>query len=305
MAVRFDGSSCLWYAGNPLLDGDYYSHTISAWIRPAAPLQTASGMIAHLNYLHATLTYGSHLYLRYSAPDYYITARYQDSGDTSQQGVSYSWNAGEWYHVAAVFGTVLSVRAGWLNGRTANDWNTYNVSGYPFYAPNSVQIGALTRNDYTTLTQQFTGDIAEVAVWEEAFDASQLAPLAQGASPLSLHRPSLRFYAPLRDSFDVVQFESLSGTSGFGTTGSPIVVSDHPPQVRKPLFYFALPQSEPTGEEVAGVGTVIVNALAPTATVSESVFLNGYPRVTHGPVVSPRRPHVASTPRNQAHTFGV
>jgi len=104
--------------------------------------------------------------------------------------------AGTWNHAAGVFAS-LSSRTAYLNG--AGNTDTV-AAGSPISSP-AVLIGARRLNG--ALGTYYTGQIAEVGIWNTDLTADEIASLAKGMTCDKVRPQSLVFYAPLvRDLID-------------------------------------------------------------------------------------------------------
>ena len=73
-------------------------------------------------------------------------------------------------------------------------------------------------------------DVAEVAFWNVALETAEIKELARGASPLSIRRNSLVFYAPLLGGptdIDLIGGKSLTLNGGPGIDAHPIISPYH------------------------------------------------------------------------------
>lgn len=123
---------------------------------------------------------------------------------------------GQWHHVCSVFSSTSS-RKIYLDGGTPTTHSAYySVSGI-----NGVRLGAWQEGS-SGLSRFFSGDLAEVAVWDVALSDAEVAQLAQGHSPLSLtHR--LRHLVIYQDLVRALNRPRIGpDTSAYGTD-----VSEH------------------------------------------------------------------------------
>jgi hypothetical protein len=144
-----------------------------------------------------------------------LNATTVQSGVAQTAALSSSIPLNTWHHGAAVFSAINS-RQSFLNGTgstvntgssTPSGINRLNISGA--YAPSLVAI--------------FTGQLAELCVWNAALTAEEISDLAQGFNP-RLIRPQNRVYwnRLIRHSQDLQRGASLTDIGGATT------VSDHP-----------------------------------------------------------------------------
>lgn len=128
-----------------------------------------------------------------------VLSQAQTFGSTSN-GASNGVNAtaNVWNHAASVFSSASS-RIAYTNG-TAGTENTTNVGS--INAANSIVIGARWNS---TIGAFFSGDIAEVGIWDVALTAAEIASLAKGITCDRIRPDNLVFYAPLiRDLVDKI-----------------------------------------------------------------------------------------------------
>ena len=139
-----------------------------------------------------------------------------NAADVATSTTTYS--NGSWFHAAAVF-SADDVRTVYLDaGGSATNTNSNDVL---IDANTHIRIGRrhlATGNN----TGYFTGQIAEVGIWNAALTAEEIASLAKGMTCDKIRPQSLVFYAPLvRDLID--QKGGLTITNNNSAT-----VADHP-----------------------------------------------------------------------------
>jgi hypothetical protein len=122
--------------------------------------------------------------------------------------------SGVWNHAAGVF-SATNNRIAYVNG-ISGAANTVNVS---VSLINTLLIGAVYN---TTLQNFYSGQLAEVGIWNAALTPAEIASLAKGMTCDKVRPQSLVFYAPLvRDLID--QKGGLAITNNNGAT-----VANHP-----------------------------------------------------------------------------
>jgi hypothetical protein len=129
-----------------------------------------------------------------------------------------SFMNGSWFHAAAVFSADNS-RTVYLDaGSSANNTNSVDVDS-SFVT--QVRIG---RRHLQTgnATGFFTGDIAEVGIWNAALTAAEIASLAKGMTCDKVRPQSLVFYAPL-----IRELQDLRGGLAI-TNNNTATVANHP-----------------------------------------------------------------------------
>lgn len=120
------------------------------------------------------------------------------------------YSANTWHHAAAVFASATS-RVAYIDGVGGTAETTSRTVGTLTTTRIGVTVGAGVR------TQYMNGRLAEVAVWNVALDAAEIAALADGYRPSLIRPDSLRMYVPLiREVADYSRAVSL-------TTSGPVV----------------------------------------------------------------------------------
>lgn len=135
---------------------------------------------------------------------------------TPSQGIATTtagYTVDTWHHAAAVFAAIDDISV-FIDGGSKG---TNAVSSTPLGLDRTC-IGTLGRNPRAG---NFSGDIAEVGIWNIALTDAEVARLAAGYSPLLVRPESLVLYMPLvREVHDVV--------GGIGMVNTGTTVSDHP-----------------------------------------------------------------------------
>jgi hypothetical protein len=122
-----------------------------------------------------------------------------NNGGFGNADTSVGYSSNTWTHAAGVFAASNS-RTAYINGG-ASGTNSSNIS-----AQNLVQssIAAQRFSGFANGVTFFSGDIAEVGIWNAALTAEEIASLAKGMTCDKVRPQSLVFYAPLvRDLQDV------------------------------------------------------------------------------------------------------
>ena len=112
-----------------------------------------------------------------------------DGVGTSTASSTVGYSTGVWNHGAAVFASSTS-RTVYLNGGNSA---TETTSGTPS-GLNRTAVGAKLGN---TASGFFDGHLADVAAWNIALSAADIASLALGFSPLLIRPDALIFYMPM------------------------------------------------------------------------------------------------------------
>jgi hypothetical protein len=137
---------------------------------------------------------------------------------------------GTWAHAAGVF-TSNSSRTAYVNG-VAGAANSVAI-GAPS-GINSMSVGRLYHG--ASPLQYMDGDLAEIAIWNIALSAAELATLALGVSPLLVRPEALVFYAPLLGGSpenDVMRRKSLTVTGATAATTHPrMLLASSKPRMR-------------------------------------------------------------------------
>lgn len=147
-----------------------------------------------------------------------LSATDYDGSTSAQANSGGSLSTNTWYHGGAVFNGASS-RDVFLNGtKTSNTTTTStNLAG-----TDRTNIGALISTN-----SHFSGNLAEIAIWNVALTDAEMAILATGVSPLRVRPSALVFYAPIwSDIFDYVGNKSLVNQN------STSAVADHPIRYR-------------------------------------------------------------------------
>jgi len=128
-----------------------------------------------------------------------------------------------WYHLAGTYdGSDIRV---YLDGV---EENSASVTGNMPNTSAPVRIGAGSGGAGTE--NPFDGDIGHCAIWDVGLSAGEIASLAAGMSPLSLHKNFPLFYAPLNGrtpEYDVI--------GGLDLTVNGPVKSPEPPGQYRPI----------------------------------------------------------------------
>lgn len=138
-----------------------------------------------------------------------VSASYTGSGAPSTASTSTGFTAGTWHHAAGVFLSTAS-RTAYIDGGSAVTETTAETA---LATVDSITVGV--RPNATT--NPFSGDIAEVGVWDVDLTAAEILSLSKGVSPLLIRPASLVFYAPMFGNADpepdLIEGRSLTNTS--------------------------------------------------------------------------------------------
>jgi len=151
-------------------------------------------------------------------------------GSEAVASASGNWVNNTWHHVAGVEASSTS-RFAYLDGAVGSE-NTTSIS--PSGA-DRVSIGVIAESA-PNAAEYFTGDIAEVGIWDVALTAAEILALSKGVLPKYIRPANLVFYAPMgRDDTAV---RDLVGGLSLTLTGTS--ASAHPRVFRKrPRVYGA------------------------------------------------------------------
>jgi hypothetical protein len=181
--------------------------TIACWFRPSA----VNGTLVAFN----SATAGN-ITLTVNASSQIVAGTRDDSFTSQNATTTTAVTLGNMHHVAGVFASASS-RTAYLDG-VASSTNTNSVGAITLL--NRFTIGARNQATFDSFGR---GIIAEVAVWNVALTASEIASLAKGFRPSRIRPNSLALYAPfIRARHDLRN--NLILTDGGGTA----LVDDHP-----------------------------------------------------------------------------
>ena len=147
----------------------------------------------------------------------YLTNNIRD-GDAALNefaNTAIAYSTGVWQHGAAVCTSTTS-RDVYINGGSKGSATTEGTVSITDFA-----VGCLFRD---SITWYFSGNVAEVAIWDIALTQSEIAQLAAGAAPTTIQSGNLKGYWDLlSDATD------KSGNSkNLTAVGSPTYSADHP-----------------------------------------------------------------------------
>jgi hypothetical protein len=190
-----------------------HPYTFSAWVYPKAVTNGIVISVSNTNGAEATF-FGLNAGLR---PFTNIISNGINSFYTSPTSSAVAVNT--WSHIAFVV-TGNPGRLLYSNGVVSSNTSLYNNFG----TVSTTRIGSnFDRNSDPPGAPgtSFEGDIADLAVWNQALPESEIGILLQGYSARMVRPQSLVFYAPLIR-------EPIDAKGGFVMTNSGAVVSDHP-----------------------------------------------------------------------------
>lgn len=168
-------SQSLGYVGAPLTTVPL---TLACWFKPASVAGGTNKSLVSLD------DGAANEFLLRSVASGGAVAAVANTGISTTAGTQ---SNGVWGHAAAVFASSTS-RTSYLNGVAATvDTTNVTPSGI-----NGTHVGRLW-----AASQFADGDIAEVAIWNVALSAADMAALALGISPSMIRPDALVFYAPL------------------------------------------------------------------------------------------------------------
>jgi hypothetical protein len=182
--------------------------TIAAWVRPSgsgtrtiAAVGVSSGIARNQLFLNSTNNVN-------------VTSA-NAANNVSGPSVAGVISANTWGHAAGVFASTSS-RTAYADGVAA----TPNDNGVTVgTAANTITVGVRWAG---VVGNYFSGDIAEVGVWNVALTADEIASLADGFTCDRVRPQSLVFYAPLiRDLADLAGGRAI-------TNNNTATVANHP-----------------------------------------------------------------------------
>lgn len=151
---------------------------------------------------------------------------------TSQTG---AWSPNQWHHAAGVEASSTSHTA-YLDGVAA----TTNTTSRAPSGADRISIGKPAESSPAS-SEYFTGDIAEVGIWDVDLTAAEILSLSKGVTPPNIRPGNLVFYAPLvRDDSagrDLVGGLSLTYT-GTSASAHPRVFRKNPRMRRSFIIPF-------------------------------------------------------------------
>jgi len=163
---------------------------------------------------------GVYLFFRGATAGDPVSATDYDGSTSAQANSGGSVTSGTWTHGGAVFSGASS-RAVFLNGTKTTNTTTTSTN---LAATDRTYIGA-----FISGTSQFSGDLAEVAIWNVALTDDEMISLAAGCSPLLIRPASLQFYAPLWPT--IFDYRKGVTVTNVNTTTA---AADHPRIYRSP-----------------------------------------------------------------------
>ncbi len=138
------------------------------------------------------------------------------NGGSSAGSFSGSQTANTWQHVCGVY-TSATARTGYYNG-VAGTANTANQT------PSGISVMGIGVRRRSTDDFRLPGSVGEVAIWNAALEAEEVAALAKGFKPQRIRPQSLVFYAPLiRNLIDIDRGLALTNNNGATVANHPRV----------------------------------------------------------------------------------
>lgn len=188
--------------------------TMAAWINPAS-LGSTRIIMGGFNSGGADTNRFSLVQSNTNA----ITATSRQASTGSVATATGTISVGTWTHACAVFASSTS-RAAYFNGGGKGT----NATASTPASINRTSIGVI---DSSTQTNSYDGSIAEAALWNIALSDTDVASLAAGASPLTIHPEALVGYWPLI-GVNSPENNILSNTSVMSVQGT-LSQAAHPP----------------------------------------------------------------------------
>lgn len=208
MARSFNGSSdYLRYSGAVVTATPL---TIAGWFDENNP-----GFIRTLVYIgqSSSTSNRNHWSLRVGDGSIQAVAATSSAATASVSGTYTGWS-----HGAAVFGSDTS-RYAYGNGVAG----TENTTAKTPASVNRTSIGNLDDSSGYS-TNWYTGDAAEIGIWNVALDAAEIAALAAGVCPLLVRPTSLVSYWPIIGQYS----PEIDMKGGYGLTVTGTSTANHP-----------------------------------------------------------------------------
>lgn len=232
MARAFNGTTGTVLSGTP--PTLTYPLTVAYWGKTTTTSGTQVGVVLGNGNSDQYVS----LYLNGAAASCFVTGQNAAAGNVSTN---------TWFHHAGVVASTTSLTSV-LNGSAGSTNTTLTTAS----TPGSMYVGQGA--DGAILS--WSGDIAEIAIWNVALTAAELTSLAAGISPLLIRPSALVSYMPLlgRHSPEI----DLRGNMPLTVTGA--TASDHPR-----VF---MPRGRPVAPKTAANGAITLNADQGSVTVT-------------------------------------
>lgn len=202
MALTFNGTSQYLLASPAPATG--HPMTLAAWCRPTSMTGTRT-VIAVGQTPAATRHRNQIVMLSTGALRLACVSSSTATVDTTATSTTNTW-----VHAAGVV-TSLSSRTIYMNGASAVT-NATTIAAYNTFT--EMGIGAQQGSTASTYENFWTGDLAEVGVWNVALTADEIASLGKGVTCDQVRPQSLVFYAPLvRNIGDIARNIALSNVN--------------------------------------------------------------------------------------------
>lgn len=190
-----------------------YPFTMAAWFNSNS--STANQAIITLN-RSASDADAAGLAINGSTGGDPVQAYYAATGPFYFANSSAAYTTNTWQHACGVFSS-STLRTAYLDGGNSGTNTTSATWGT---APGRTSVGVYRSSG---VSAGFSGFLAEVCIWTAALDASEVASLAKGVSPLLVRPQSLVHYLPMIRT----AAQDLKGTT-WTTTGSVNELGEHP-----------------------------------------------------------------------------
>lgn len=149
---------------------------------------------------------------------------------------STGYSTNTWHHLCGVE-TAANSRAVYLDGAGKGTDSTAS-------SPDNADRTTIGIEAMINLAQPMSGDVAEVAVWDDALTDAEVAILAAGFSPLFVRPQNLVFYVPLVRDND----QDIVGGLSFTPDNSPTIAAHCPIIYPAPALFVPSPVAVVAGQ---------------------------------------------------------
>lgn len=201
MARSFNGTNSRIHVSSAVLSATPY--TMACWFRTTN--MTQLGTLISMTKSTSTTNYAGLFFRGDIAGDPIDILIEGKSGQGSARSTT-GCTSGQWHHACGVFNSSTSRTVYIDGGSSATNTNSVTPS------LDRTEVGAWRSSLW------FSGDIAEVGVWDIDLTAAEVASLAKGVSPALVRPQSLVTYLPLIR--DVIDVRAANGFTDVNTTAA-------------------------------------------------------------------------------------